>query len=55
MPMQFPGTSSTRMSSVPLHQTPRHGLPPTAQNEQPQSTIAEAMTVLAAASANIGI
>ncbi|XP_024397981.1 uncharacterized protein [Physcomitrium patens] len=54
MPMQFPGTSSTRMSSVPLHQTPRHGLPPTAQNEQPQSTIAEAMTVLAAASANIG-
>lgn len=46
--MQPPGISSTRVSTAPLHNSPRYGMPVAPQNEQPRSSMSEAMAVLSA-------
>ena len=46
--IQPSGTSSTRVSTAPVQQSPRFGLPVAPRNEQLRTSMSEAMAVLAA-------
>jgi len=53
--MQSPGTASTRLSTAPSHHSPRFGMPVAPQNDQqPRSSMSEAMAVLAASGNAVG-